>query len=280
MDKAVQKQFTFKSLVQRFLPAWYTRGNKVTSFIGGKSYTQAIGQDFDALTRKNPGESFFYLAGWWLDPNMEVNGVKVTELLKEKSRQGVDVRVLGWVMPITTVNNYAVQSGNQMPMELVNRDTMTFINTLREEATLADKVCLNMLSHPAGAVHMKMLLMGNKTDSVGFTGGIDLERSRTEDHWHDSAIRVQGPATQSMFDLFRTLWNANRRHLRSDFFMDKIKLPNSTFLPPITCYSHVPEKTPAIPLRQRLSLSVIISLLSPVRPRASSRRSQASFLPM
>lgn len=215
-----------------------TYGNQVTPLTGGKTYIQTVGEQLELTTIQDPKNSFIYLAGWWLDPQLQVNGRKLTDVLKEKSRQGVDVRVLGWVMPYTTVSNYAIQSGNYKPMAEVNYDTVSFINELRQEATLANKVCLNVLSHPAGAVHMKMLVMGNKKWSVGFTGGIDLQLARTRNWWHDVGVQVKGPATQGFFDLFRLLWNENRRRPVQRFILDQLK-KDDLILPSIACDSHL-----------------------------------------
>src|SRR5262249_28307481 len=81
---------------------------------------------------------------------------------------------------------------------------------------LANKACLNTISHTAGGAHTKMVILGSDTSSVGFTGGIDLVGDRhspkTGPHtsdlfWHDVQAKVEGPAVQALYDLFRAMWN-------------------------------------------------------------------------
>ncbi len=160
--------------------------------------------------------TFVYIAGWWLGPDFSLDGPTssnlLADLLKAKSAAGVDVRVLGWVMAPEVLNNPRVQSAGAGLFGLdINGDTMTFINLLRAEATLRNKAVLNILAHPAGAVHTKMSIVGGTTWAEGYTGGIDLEKVRHMQRlWHDVQAQVTGPAVQGLFDLFRAMWNEVR----------------------------------------------------------------------
>jgi phosphatidylserine/phosphatidylglycerophosphate/cardiolipin synthase-like enzyme len=157
---------------------------------------------------------FIYISGWWLGSSHSSRlvfdgGTSLIDLLKAKSRAGVDVRVMGWVMAPEVIRHAAVQSMGAAYLN-VNAETMGFINALRAEASLANKAVLNILSHPAGAVHTKMVIVGSNTGAVGFTGGVDLEQTRQTPIWHDVQAEVQGPVVQSLFDLFRAMWNEVR----------------------------------------------------------------------
>src|SRR5207247_3110577 len=106
----------------------------------------------------------------------------IVDLLKAKSAAGVDVRVLGWVMPPDILNNPVVARGgipSLNDMVNLNEKTMRCIDALRKaDKSLADKAQLNVISHPAGAVHTKMAVVGGSPGDVAFTGGIDLQPFR------------------------------------------------------------------------------------------------------
>jgi phosphatidylserine/phosphatidylglycerophosphate/cardiolipin synthase-like enzyme len=84
--------------------------NRVTPLIGGEAYFQALA---GALARVGAGETpadnrghFLYVSGWLLnlaDPQLPFclpgpdGPISLLELLKAKSRAGVDVRILAWV---------------------------------------------------------------------------------------------------------------------------------------------------------------------------------------
>jgi phosphatidylserine/phosphatidylglycerophosphate/cardiolipin synthase-like enzyme len=114
---------------------------------------------------------------------------------------------------------------------------MQFIQGLRlAEPTLVPKALLNVISHPAGAVHTKFALVGGPSGDVGFTGGIDAHRSRAVPTWHDVALEVRGQATQPMYDWFRDLWNENIRRspvtVRAGATSAVSRAPSSTALAP------------------------------------------------
>jgi phosphatidylserine/phosphatidylglycerophosphate/cardiolipin synthase-like enzyme len=170
---------------------------------GGKAYFDELRSEIN-----RSGVSFIYIAGWWLDSDFSLDGTsgtKLVDLLKAKSAAGVDVRVLGWVMPPEVLRNPQVQS-RVTDIVMLNGDTMRFIEALRGEATLRDKACLNIISHPAGAVHTKMAIVGGGSDAVGFTGGIDFVSNRHDRLWHDVTAKVTGPAVQGLYDFYREMW--------------------------------------------------------------------------
>ena len=182
---------------------------EVIPHVGGPDYFRTLKGLID-----QPDVTCIYVAGWWLDSVFEiVPGVKLIDLLKTRSAAGVDVRILGWVMAPDILNNPVVLSG-RVPqisdMLRVNQSTMQFVAAARAEATLADKALLNVLSHPAGAVHTKLVLVGRPSGDVGFTGGIDPQQGRNSPLWHDVEAEVRGPVLQPMFDFYRAMWNENQ----------------------------------------------------------------------
>jgi phosphatidylserine/phosphatidylglycerophosphate/cardiolipin synthase-like enzyme len=184
-------------------------GCEVIPHVGGASYFRALR---DAIVQ--PDVTYVYLAGWLCDPDFQiVPGTKLADLLRARSKAGVDVRVLGWVMAPEVLNNPAVTSGkvNLGGIDTtVNEPTMKFVQGLRlGEPTLVTKALLNVIAHPAGAVHTKFALVGRPSGDVGFTGGIDAYPDRVTPAWHDVQAEVRGQATQGMYDLFRAMWNEN-----------------------------------------------------------------------
>jgi phosphatidylserine/phosphatidylglycerophosphate/cardiolipin synthase-like enzyme len=184
-------------------------GCEVIPHIGGAPYFRALKAAID-----KPDVTYIYLAGWLFEPSFEiVPGKKLLDVLAAKSKAGVDVRVLGWVMAPEVLNSKDVTSGKVSLGGMdttVNEPTMRFIQALRlAEPTMVPKALLNVLSHPAGAVHTKFALVGAPSGDVGFTGGIDAYHDRVKPIWHDVQAEVRGAATQPMYDWFRGMWNEN-----------------------------------------------------------------------
>jgi phosphatidylserine/phosphatidylglycerophosphate/cardiolipin synthase-like enzyme len=182
---------------------------EVIPYVGGIDYFRALKAAID-----KPDVTYIHIAGWLFEPDFQiVPGKKLADLLKARSKAGVDVRVLGWVIPPSVLNNPDVVSGkvrlNGMD-RTVTEPTMRFIAALRTEPTLAAKALLNVISHPAGAVHTKFAMVGRPSGDVAFTGGIDGYHDRVAPNWHDVQAEVRGPATQPMYDWFRALWNENQ----------------------------------------------------------------------
>lgn len=225
-------------------PHTFEKDSSVTALIDMREYMQVLLPEINKLKNGD----FLYIAGWvlgWL-PRWGFFGVdatqygpgskKFTDLLIEKAKAGVDVRVLGWV-------SYAGMAGFPMdghPSPLdplkwkfvpekynlakINGITMNSVRTLRTEPKMAYKAWLNMLSHPAGSVHIKMVILGND-EAIGFTGGLDLSLWRWAEYghmkcpspnlldvvesldWHDVQAMVKGRAVQALYDLFQDMWN-------------------------------------------------------------------------
>lgn len=141
--------------------------------------------------------------------------VVLAELLKTLSVDGVDVRVLGWV------HRYVMQSDAMMKLDGsiagVNAQTLAGLRHLRTEPTLAARAVMNTINHPVGAAHTKLIVVGNKSTSVGFTTGMDFVSNRwadsdhdgSDDSWHDIGAQVQGRAVQGLYDFFRAMWQEN-----------------------------------------------------------------------
>ncbi len=249
---------------------------KVTPLIDGADFYRAI---LDALNTVGTGSTpadnanhFIFVANWWLalrggryrgiDSIFTSAGPAVigtanplaldgpggtqilSDILKQKSKAGVDVRVLGWVSFAVMDSNMAIKNGAG-GMARVNTMTMDAVVDLRSEPSLAQKVMLNIIGHTAGSVHNKFVVVGNDTDAVAFTGGIDFQELRWAhpghppgEPWHDVMAQVKGPAVQSIYHHFGLQWTENLSRPAKSFRLAGAKVP-----------SRLPG-TPALSIRQ------------------------------
>lgn len=249
---------------------------KVTPLIDAAAYYQAVLSALATVgTGSTPADNanhFIFVANWWLGlrggkyqgvdsvfssdgpaivgtPNpLALDGPGGTQILsdilKQKSKAGVDVRVLGWVSFAVMDSNIALKSGAGS-IGRVCAMTMDAVNDLRSEPTLAQKVMLNIIGHTAGAVHNKFVVIGNDTDAVAFTGGIDFQEARwahpghpAGEAWHDIMAQVNGPAVQSIYHHFGLQWTENLSRPAKSFRLAGAKVPSRT------------PGTPALPIRQ------------------------------
>lgn len=182
--------------------------NQIEPLLMGPEYFAALKAAITALPAT--GNPVIWLAGWWFTPLFSLDamtgGAEMFQMLKARSRDGVDVRVLPWVLAPELMANPLVQT--QTPGAFTQSYTsMRLVRELRTEPTMADKATCNILCHPVGAVHAKMAIVGNDTQMTAFTGGIDLYNDRFLTTWRDLQLRLTGPAAQGPFDLFRDMWN-------------------------------------------------------------------------
>lgn len=189
--------------------------NEVTPLINGSAYFAELKAKLNALDiTKNP---FFYIHGWWFGEGFSFDGSSsanaATALLKQRSADGVDVRVMGWVAPPEIMNSSIVASSGNAEVDgmlRLNNDTMMFINELRSEPTMAHKAVCNILSHPAGAAHLKMCVLGDDDQAWSYTGGIDLESFRHTSIWQDVQLRTTGPGARGVYNYYKDLWEELR----------------------------------------------------------------------
>jgi phosphatidylserine/phosphatidylglycerophosphate/cardiolipin synthase-like enzyme len=153
------------------------------------------------------------------------------------------VRVLAWVSFAIMDSNLAEKSGAGS-IARVNAFSMDSVKQLRAHPKLVKKGVLNVISHTAGAVHNKLVVIGNDTNAVGFTGGIDFQFQRIAhlghpgfEVWHDVMAKVEGEAVQAMYDHFQHMWQENIKRPVKKFRYAGADLP-----------SFVPG-TPVIPAR-------------------------------
>lgn len=272
------------------LPATFS-SCRMTPLIDGKAYFDDLAATLATIgTGATPADNdghFIYIAGWWLhllggevgpapgssgsmgpilglsDP-FALDGPggtnRLIDLLKKKAQAGVDVRVLGWVS--WAVMSSAIAQSGAVSIRDVNIGTLSAIHSLRQEATIAKKCCLNIISHTAGAVHCKMVIAGTRTNAIAYTGGLDFvgNRHSTDIHppnsWHDVQVKVEGAAVQALYNFFKQMWDeVLKRSVKtfrvgqnevSSFVTDTTPVPART-LPPASAGTHHVQSLRTVP---------------------------------
>jgi phosphatidylserine/phosphatidylglycerophosphate/cardiolipin synthase-like enzyme len=261
MDIATLKATYFLSAADAnppTLPAPTTYANsRVTPLIGCAQYAPQVAAALARLGTKSRDENkkqFVLVHNWWLGLQMgdyvappDVLGsvgpsqtgndtfyldaartVRLSRILKDLARAGVDVRVMGWISFAVMGYKIAMKSG-AASIAAVNSSTMSSVRDLRTEPTLTSGTALDVLGHTAGAVHTKLVVIGDDTEAIGFTGGIDFVPDRWKDTWHDMAVKVEGPAVQGLYDWFRLIWNENANRSAKFFTLDTEKMATTMF---------------------------------------------------
>jgi phosphatidylserine/phosphatidylglycerophosphate/cardiolipin synthase-like enzyme len=274
-----------------FLPNVPSHGaSKVTALVDGSAFGLELEGEIMRLGRgadpaANAGQ-FILIASWWLGlvdrttlqgavpgygfgPPNSIN--RLLPILIEKARAGVDLRVLGWVSPALTDSVLAQMSGGSSYAD-INQHTLKSIKALREEPAIGGRAILNLLAHPAGAAHAKVVVLGDSTSVVAFTGGIDLAPGRYAgpEHdqgqlWHDVVAKVEGQAVQRIYDWFREFWEES---------LDPTRKPLSPTVDGEEILSVLPN-TPALPAR---TLPAAVSNVATPKHHVQSLRTIPQFL--
>ncbi len=158
-----------------------------------------------ALALPNSGSLLIdYLAALWKQPNR------------------VDVRVMPWISPLLMT----VAGSMSTEMWAKNAQSLISVRELRFRTGM-DIATLNILSHPLGAMHQKMIIcgVGDSTAAPGdymvaFVSGIDPVSNRLDSTWIDAGVRVEGPAAHIVYRNFRDLWNEAQTRPNQEFHLN------------------------------------------------------------
>lgn len=213
-------QFTYLSLTEHF-PVYDNRGFDY----------YALGEDGwpVMLEELQKAEKFIFIEYFIIERGEFWNSI--LSVLKEKARDGVDVRVMYDDMG----SIHTLPSSYQKQLEADGIRCVTF-NRLNP--------FLNIIMNHRD--HRKIMVIDGQ---VAFSGGINLadeyvNRIRRFGLWKDNVIRVQGPAVWTYTVLFLTNWNA-LRPTDSDYLRFKADardetLPSDGFIVP---YGETPLDT-------------------------------------
>ena len=184
-----------------------TKNNDVTYYPLGEEAFEVM------LEELKKAEKFIFFEYFIVTPGKMWNSI--LEILKEKAKNGVDVRVMYDDMGCIS------SLSNSYPQEL--------------EKFGIKCVVFNKLNPVAGVImnnrdHRKILVIDGK---VAFSGGINIADEYINinskyGHWKDNGIRIAGDAVWNYSVMFLTIWNAFRKE-DEDFtkfkyeFVEKIK---------------------------------------------------------
>jgi phosphatidylserine/phosphatidylglycerophosphate/cardiolipin synthase-like enzyme len=229
--------------------------NTVTPLVDGSNYFGALRQEVDDLKTSGRNGKFFYFTNWLLtlttvpksNINMPagipsafslgVNGWTAFKLDDQKAgtpsaypdfidelaamaKNGVDVKALPWASPSIAMNQTAAEQSGCFWVLTANLKSAIAI---RKTPGLEKSVCLNIIGHTLGAMHMKMVVCGDETGGRAYVAGLDFDNRRIDSPghpkgiWHDVGAKVEGPAVQPIYDHFMALWNevVNKRAKKS-----------------------------------------------------------------
>jgi cardiolipin synthase len=182
--------------VRRYSSAPLTTGNRIEILVDGPETYAAIEKDLAGARRHIHIETFIFGAG-------EV-GRRFSELLAQKRREGVEVRVL-----------YDSVGSRETPDQF-------FEELRRADVEVREFRPTNPVDTPAlwdlhNRDHRKIIVVDG---TVGFTGGINIDSTYSspssskpgpkrglEDGWRDTHVRIEGPVVAQLQQLFIDTWN-------------------------------------------------------------------------
>lgn len=176
------------------------QGNAVQVLVDGES---AFGAMAEAI---GSARSHVHITGWHVTPEFAlVRGSEPTVLreLLAKVAERIPVRVLVW-------------AGAPVPLL---RPWRGDVRSMRERLIAGTRIhcALDSRERPMHCHHEKTIVVD---DRIAFVGGIDLTNlqgdrwdlshhpPRSQEGWHDVAVRLMGPAVQDIADNFRLRWQA------------------------------------------------------------------------
>lgn len=245
-----------------------TRANRVEAFVDGLAYFGAIEDEIDGLLASSKPDRYFYLSAWWLGLvdvkgtikvssvgdnltailkqfkdlpvdwtiDLDLDGFRLPKCklmlltrLQELVGKGVDVRVLAWSSPFAP--KYKQVADQAISIAHLNLQTLLSVAALRKGSRdMAKRVVVNLLAHPFGGAHLKMVVCGDRDTMRAYTSGLDpaggrlnpvpsQENARTSG-WHDVAVRVQGPGALAAYQFYQRLWNEQISRSADKFYVD------------------------------------------------------------
>ena len=248
-------------------------GNRVEHLIDGESYFSALTAEIEYLKSAGASNGrFFYFANWWAGlvdgpqvsgsagPSISAwvgeepvhnftpfvlgegcsspqNGVPLIDHLESLVNDfEVDVRSLAWMSP-TLINEFVSSfvPGGPIGVEILwvgRAHSLKSAQSLRNRIG-TNRVCLNVLAHPIGAWHVKIVVCGDNNGIRAYVSGLDLVCDKYSmmthpdgNRWHDAGVKIEGPAAIAVYDYFRTVWNEQRGRRVSRFLLNGAVVPS------------------------------------------------------
>lgn len=183
---------------------WYpsspapTTGNQVVTYLQG---TCAFADMAEALASAFSAEHRIYLIGWSTNKDVQLKAGSNTKLEDYLVNTRAQVRGMFYDGHITLSPLIKISTGveNKWVSDAINRTT--------QGASVIDARL-----PPLGIHHQKLLVVQGQFGIVAFIGGMDFDPSRTEVNagigrpWHDTHIRLAGPAALECRKVFEDRW--------------------------------------------------------------------------
>ena len=182
--------------VRRYSSAPLTSGNRVSVLVDGPQTFSSIESELRKARHHIHVETFIF-------SNKGI-GEKFAQILVEKRKQGVEVRVL-----------YDSVGSLDTPR--------SFFDELRSQGIeVREYHPVNPIKNPAvweiqNRDHRKIVIVDGR---IGYTGGINIDNTYSssssshpgpkrgiEDGWRDTHVRIEGPVVKQLQDLFFQSWN-------------------------------------------------------------------------
>ncbi len=183
-------------------------GYPVQKNYGAKYYR--IGEDLyrDLIPRLKSAEKFIYLEYFIIEKGVMWD--TILDILKEKRRQGLDVRVM--YDDIGSLNTFSGKEAEELRKAGIKCTTFNPLLLIKGTLNCRD--------------HRKMTIIDGK---VVFTGGINLadeyiNQKVKHGHWKDIGFKIEGPAVASFVRMYAEFQNA--------FSKDRVPEENLKPLPP------------------------------------------------
>jgi phosphatidylserine/phosphatidylglycerophosphate/cardiolipin synthase-like enzyme len=233
-----------------------SKDNVVAPLVDGDNYFHALRAEVDALKGVGGTGKFFYFSNWslelaaytggsptmqgvkgsWTHPLGPVKPFKLNDQqggsypdfideLALMSTNGTDVRVLVWINPFIV----KLEEAAKIAYYDVNAFNLLSVDELRHKPRMGQSACLNILGHPIGSMHLKMVVCGDSTGGRAYVSGIDFVNNRIDGQthpnggnpltgaptpdtpnphgWHDVGAKVEGEAVQGIYNYYKLLWN-------------------------------------------------------------------------
>lgn len=165
-------------------------GSKIKYFKNGEEKFKSLLNDLKSAEKYIFIEYFIIGKGYMWDT--------ILEILKEKSQEGVEIRVMydGLGSLITLPYNY------EKELEKFGIKCKPFF-----------PVKLELSLHQNNRDHRKICIIDGK---IGYTGGINLadeyiNKKEKYGYWKDTAIRIEGTSVNSFVVMFLELWNIDEK---------------------------------------------------------------------
>ncbi len=179
-----------------------TYGNTETRFLNsGETYFKSLIFDL-----KNAKKSI-YLEFFIINPGYMWN--EIVNILIEKANQNLDIRLI--------YDDFGT-------LTTLPKKYDSYLNKLKIKTQVFNRIKLRINSFMNNRDHRKIVIVDNK---ISYTGGINIadeyiNKVSRFGYWQDSAVRIEGCATESFTKLFLNMW----KHLSNEPINEnKLKQP-------------------------------------------------------